>query len=450
MSEIIRIKKGLNIRLKGAAEKILAPEVQASRYGVRPVDFPGVVPRLAVKPDDLVKTGSVLFTDKFNPEIRFTSPVSGRVVDIVRGERRRLMEIVIEVSGNDFVDFGKADPAALTADAVKEKLLASGLWPSIRQRPYHIIARPSAIPKSVFISGLDTSPLAPDYDFVMHNSDAGEFQKGVDALGKLTAGKVNLVLDGSNVTGSVMKGIHGVKIHYIKGPHPAGNPGVQIHHIDPVNKGESVWYVNLQDVLAIGRLFIEGIYRHDRIIALAGSEVAKPGYHRIRSGASVSGILRGNLKGDAVRCISGNVLTGTAIAETGFLGYYDNMVTVIPEGKYHEFFGWMTPGFNKFSFSASFGSALIPKKEYVLDTNMHGGERAFVITGLYEKVLPMDIYPMQLLKAILVEDIDMMEKLGIYEVAEEDFALCEYVCPSKIEIQSIIRKGIDVMIREMS
>jgi Na+-transporting NADH:ubiquinone oxidoreductase subunit A len=284
----------------------------------------------------------------------------------------------------------------------------------------------------------------------MHNSDMKEFQLGIDVLGRLTSGSVNLVLDATNISGSVLKGIDGVTKHYIRGPHPAGNVGVQIHHIDPVNKGEVVWSVNLMDVSAIGRLFIEGVYRHDRIIALAGSEVIRPSYHRIRSGASIASIIKDNIRPGEVRHISGNVLTGTTIAADGFLGFYDNMVTVIPEGRYHEFFGWLSPGFGKFSFSNAFGSTILPRKEYVIDTNMHGGERAFVLTGIYEKLLPMDIYPMQLLKSILVGDIDMMENLGIYEVAEEDFALCEYACPSKIEIQNMIRKGIDLMIKEMS
>lgn len=450
MSEIIKLSKGLNIRLKGIAEKILSPEIPVTHYGVKPIDFPGFVPKLAVKPEDKVKAGSVLFTDKFTPEICLTSPVSGKVVDIVRGERRKLLEIVIEVSGNDFLDFGKADPLNLSSEEITGKLLASGLWPTIRQRPYHIIARPDETPKSIFISGFDTSPLAPDHDFVMHNSDLREFHTGIQALRKLTSGNVNLVLDGTNVSGSVLKNTSGVKIHYVKGPHPAGNVGIHIHHIDPVNKGEVVWYVNMQDVSAIGRLFHEGVYRHDRIVALAGSEVIKPGYFRIRSGASIAGITRGNVKQGDVRFISGNVLTGTAVSPAGYLGFYDNMITIIPEGRYHEFFGWVTPGFSKFSGSKTFVSSLLPRKEYVLDTNTHGGERAFVLTGVYEKVLPMDIYPMHLMKAILVDDIDMMEKLGIYEVAEEDFALCEYVCPSKIEIQSIIRKGLDTMLKEMS
>jgi Na+-transporting NADH:ubiquinone oxidoreductase subunit A len=450
MSEIVKLRKGLNIKLKGAAEKILIPESPVSRYGVKPIDFPGLVPRLTVRVGDNVKAGSALFTDKFSPEIRFTSPVSGRVADIVRGERRRLLEVVIETEGEDYVSFGKAEPSSLSAGDIKARLLESGLWPVIRQRPYHIIARPDETPKSIFISGFDTAPLAPDYDFVMHNSNAGEFSAGIEALKKLTKGKIHLVLDAANISGSVLKNTRGVEIHYFRGPHPAGNPGIQIHHIDPVNKGETVWYVNLQDVLAVGRLFTEGIYRHDRIISLAGSEVIKPAYHRIRSGASIEGVTKGNVNAGEVRFISGNVLTGSSVAANGFLGFYDNMITVIPEGKYHEFFGWLTPGFGKLSFSRTFASSLLPRREYILNTNMHGGERAFVLTGIYEKVLPMDIFPMHLLKAILVEDIDMMEKLGIYEVAEEDFALCEYVCPSKIEIQAIIRKGIDLMIKEMS
>jgi Na+-transporting NADH:ubiquinone oxidoreductase subunit A len=450
MSEQIKLKKGLNIRIKGLAEKILSPGIPVTHYAVKPVDFPGLVPRLSVKPGDIVRAGTVLFSDKFRPEIVVTSPVSGKVVEAVRGERRRLLEVTVEVGGDDYVDFGKADPATLSREAITGKLLESGLWPVIRQRPYHIIARPDQMPKSIFISGFDTSPLAPDYDFVMHNSDRAEFNTGISVLAKLTEGKINLVLDGSNMTGSVLKNTPGVDIHYFSGPHPAGNVGIQIHHLDPVNKGETVWYVNLQDVSAIGRLFNEGVYRHDRIIALAGSEVQKPGYYRIRSGASVAGVVKGNIKSGDVRYISGNVLTGTAIRPDGYLGFYDNMVTVIPEGKYHEFFGWITPGLNKFSATKTFLSSVLPKKEYIHDTNLHGGERAFVLTGVYEKVLPMDIYPMHLLKSILTGDIEMMEKLGIYEVAEEDFALCEYVCPSKIEIQAIVRKGIDLMIKEMS
>jgi Na+-transporting NADH:ubiquinone oxidoreductase subunit A len=450
MSKSVKLKKGLNIRLKGVADKVLASEVVASHYGVKPVDFPGLTPKLNVREGDMVQAGSPLFHDKLHPEILFTSPVSGKVLFIRRGDRRKLLEIVVEKDGDDSVDFGIIDPSGLSREKIKETLLKSGLWPSIRQRPYHVVANPGDVPDSIFISGFDTAPLAPDYNFIVDNLSATNFKSGITALKKLTEGKINLVLNGKGDTSELLKRASDVDISHLTGPHPAGNVGVQIHHIRPINKGDKVWTVNLQDVFAIGRLFEEGVYRHDRIIALTGSEVLHPRYCKIRSGASISTIVKDNVRTGDLRYISGNVLTGTRIEAEGFLGYYDSQVTVIPEGNYFEFFGWMMPGLNKFSFSKTFASSLLPRKSYSLDTNLHGGERAFVMTGMYEKVVPMDIYPMQLLKAILAEDIEMMENLGIYEIAEEDFALCEYICPSKVEIQSIVRKGIDLMIREMS
>ena len=450
MSSPVKLKKGLDIRIKGAAEKTYAGEVYSTHYGVKPTDFPGLTPKLNVREGELVSAGSPLFHDKIRPEILFTSPVSGKVVSITRGDRRRLLEVVVEKSGDEFIDFGKSDSASLNREMVREVLLSSGLWPAIRQRPYHIIAHPSDIPKAIFISGFDTAPLAPDYNFIMDNSSTSSFNIGISAIGKLTDGTINLILNGRGNTSELLKRVPDVKISYFSGPHPAGNVGVHIHHLNPINKGEIIWFVNLQDVIAIGRLFEEGVYRHDRIIALTGSEVLHSQYYTVRSGASISPVIKENTRPGNLRHISGNVLTGTRIESTGYLGYYDSQVTVIPEGDYFEFFGWMKPGINKFSFSKTFASRLFPQKSYNLDTNLHGGERAFVMTGQYEKVVPMDIYPMQLLKAILAEDIDMMENLGIYEIAEEDFALCEYICPSKIEIQSIVRKGLDLMIKEMS
>ncbi len=276
------------------------------------------------------------------------------------------------------------------------------------------------------------------------------FSTGIKAISKLTDGKTHLVLNVKGYPSSVMSKTAGVEISYFSGPHPAGNVGVHIHHLDPVNKGEVVWYINLQDVIAVGRLFTEGVYKPERIIALTGSEVVHPQYYKILSGSAVTRMVRDNVRSGNLRYISGNVLTGTRITADGFLGYYDSQVTVIPEGDYFEFFGWAAPGSGKYSFSKTFASSLFPKRNYKLDTNLHGGERAFVMTGQYEKVVPMDIYPMQLFKAILAGDIDLMENLGIYEVAEEDFALCEFICPSKIEIQSIVRNGLDLMIKEMS
>ncbi|MFA5819664.1 MAG: Na(+)-translocating NADH-quinone reductase subunit A [Bacteroidales bacterium] len=450
MSSSVKLKKGLDIRIMGGAEKVLATEVQSTYYGVKPVDFPGLTPKLNVKPGDKVLAGTPLFHDKIHPEILFTSPVSGEVLSITRGDRRKLLEIVVEKEGDEFIDFGKSDPASLSREKIKETLLISGLWPAVRQRPYHIVAHPSDVPKAIFISGFDTAPLAPDYNFIMDNSSATLFRSGISVLKKLTDGKINLVLNGKGGSSELLKKAAEVEISHFSGPHPAGNVGVHIHHLDPINKGEIVWFVNLQDVVAIGRLFEEGIYNHVRIIALTGSEVLYPQYYKVRSGASISALVKNNVKMGNLRYISGNVLTGSRIEPDGYLGYYDSQVTVIPEGDYYEFFGWMMPGIDKFSFSKTFASSLIPRKSYSLDTNLHGGERAFVMTGQYEKVVPMDIYPMQLLKAILAEDIDLMENLGIYEIAEEDFALCEFICPSKIEIQSIVRKGLDLMIKEMN
>lgn len=450
MTKKIRLKRGFDIKIRGAAEKHIAGEADSLFFGVKPIDFPGLTPKLNVRQGDLVIGGSPLFHDKLQPEIVFTSPVSGKVISVERGDRRKMLEVVVEKSGNDTIDFGKADPGTLSREKIKERLLLSGLWPAIRQRPYHVIAKPSDVPKSVFVSGFDTAPLAPDYNFIMDNSKAELFHTGISAISKLTDGKVNLILNGSVTPSEIFTSTTGVDISYFSGPHPAGNVGVHIHHLDPVNKGETIWYINIQDVTAIGRLFKEGIYKPERIVALTGSEVLHPQYYKMLSGSSVASIVPDNIKPGNVRYISGNVLTGNKISSDGYLGYYDSQVTVIPEGDHYEFFGWAVPGADKLSFSRTFISSLFPKKVYAPDTNFHGGERAFVVTGQYEKVVPMDIYPMQLFKAILAGDIDMMENLGIYEVAEEDFALCEFICPSKIEIQSIVRNGLDMMKKEMN
>lgn len=450
MSLSIKLKKGFDIPVKGAAEKVLAGDANPDLYGVKPIDFPGLIPKLEVKPGDNVLAGTPLFHNKIRPEILFTSPVSGTVISVERGDRRKMLEVVVEKNGNDFINFGKADPSGLTRQNITELLLKSGLWPAVRQRPYHVVAKPFEVPKAIFISGFDSAPLAPDYNFIMDNTPASFFQTGINAISKLTDGKVHLVLNGSVTPSDVLKSTSGVEISYFSGPHPASNIGVHIHHIDPLNKGEIVWFINLQDVVAVGRLFAEGIYKPERIIALTGSEVIHPQYYKMLSGSSVKPVVKGNVQSGNLRYISGNVLTGTKIGEGGYLGYYDSQITVIPEGDYYEFFGWAAPGANKLSFSNTFLSGLLPKKAYRPDTNFHGGERAFVMTGQYEKVVPMDIYPMQLFKAIIAQDVDAMENLGIYEVAEEDFALCEFICPSKIEIQSIVRNGLDLMIKEMS
>jgi Na+-transporting NADH:ubiquinone oxidoreductase subunit A len=449
MSKVIKIKKGLDIKLIGAAEKIISNVQPASTYAVKPTDFPGIVPKLAARPGDKVKAGSVLFFDKLRPNVKFTSPVSGEVKAVNRGERRKILEIVVEADGkNAYEEFGTADPRKLDREQIVKEIEDAGLWPAIRQRPYAVIARATSVPKAIFISGFDTAPLAPDLDFLVRGNNSA-FQTGIDALNKLTEGEVHLSLQDGYPASEVFTQAEGVSLHFFKGPHPAGNPGVQIHHIDPVNKGEVVWVVQPQEVIMIGRLFEQGIYDASKVIAVTGSEVKKPRYFKVLGGTSIEPYVLNNVTTGELRYISGNALTGSKIHKIGYLGWYDNQLTVLPEGNYYEMFGWILPGLKKLSISRSFPSWLMPGREYRVDTNMKGGLRPFVLTGEYEKVLPMNIYPMQLLKAILVDDIEKMEQLGIYEVAEEDFALCEFVCPSKIEIQSIIRQGIDLMIKEL-
>ena len=450
MSKVITLRKGLDINLQGKPQASVSDAPQAALYGVSPLDFEGVTPKLLVKAGERVKAGTPLFFDKNDQRVLFTSPVSGCVAEIVRGEKRKVLAVTVTPDAErQYEDFGPADPTASSREEIVEKLLRSGLWPMIVQRPYGIIADPSDEPRAIFVSAFDSAPLAPDYNFALRE-ERSNLQTGIEVLRKLTAGKVHLSVR-AGAEGD-MPSLGGVELHTFRGKHPAGNVGVQIHHIAPVNKGEKVWTVNIQDLVIIGRLFNTGHADMTRTIAVTGSEVEKPAYVRTIAGARVDSILGGNVKaqqeGDSVRIISGNVLTGTKTAMDGFLGYYANQLTAIPEGDKYELLGWAMPRLGKFSVSRAYFSWLCPKKAYRLDTNMNGGERPFVVTGLYEKYLPMDIYPMYLLKACLAGDIDKMENLGIYEVVEEDFALCEVVDPSKIDIQQIIRDGINLMIRE--
>ncbi len=450
MSKIITLRKGLDIHLQGKAEKRLAEVQTAAEYALSPLDFEGVTPKLLVKVGDEVKAGQPLFFNKYNDRVLFTSPVSGTVSAINRGEKRRVLNVTVTPGATlQYAEFPKLDPRKASREEIVELLLQSGLWPLLIQRPYGIIADPAAKPKAIFISAFDSAPLAPDFNYVLA-SEGRNLQKGVEVLGRLTDGKVHLSVRAREE--SVCAGLQGVELHAFSGKHPAGNVGVQIHHIDPIDKGDVVWTVNVQDLAIIGRLFNEGRVDMTRTIAVTGSEVEKPCYCKVIAGASVASILKGNLKpqkeGDSVRIISGNVLTGTKVAADGYLTFYANQVTVIPEGDKYELLGWAMPRFKKFSVSRAYFSWLFPKREYRLDTNMNGGERPYVVTGLYERYLPMDIYPMYLLKACLAGDIDKMENLGIYEVIPEDFALCEFVDPSKTDIQQIIRDGINLMIKE--
>ena len=450
MSKIITLRKGLDINLQGKAEETLAEVPRSSEYAVSPLDFEGVTPKLLVKVGDKVKAGTPLFFNKYNERVLFTSPVSGTVTAVNRGEKRKVLNVTVAVDERtDYEEFARLEPSKASREEIVELLLKSGLWPMLVQRPYGIIADPNDVPKAVFISAFDSAPLAPDYNFVLQGEQKN-LQAGIEVMRRLTQGKVHLSMRAG--AEGAMPSLRNVELHTFAGKHPVGNVGVQIHHIDPINKGDVVWTVNIQDLAIIGRLFNEGRVDMTKVIAVAGSEVAAPHYVRIVSGASVASILGNNIKpqkpGDSVRIISGNVLTGTKVAADGFIGFYANMLTVIPEGDKYELLGWAMPRCNKFSVSHAYFSWLCPKKSYRLDTNLNGGERPFVVTGLYEQYLPMDIYPMYLLKACLAGDIEKMENLGIYEVVEEDFALCEFVDPSKTEIQQIIRDGINLMIKE--
>lgn len=448
MTRIVKIKRGLNIRLKGEAEKKLE-KISSNFFSVQPSEFRIINPRLLVSEGDAVLAGSKLVQDKKNENLVLCSPVSGKVVEIRRGEKRRLDHIIIEADGKDQkIDFGHSDIEGIDRETIVSKMLESGVWPMVRQRPFAVIADPLQVPDAIFISGFDTAPLAPDFQFIMQNHDPELFQAGINILKKLTSGAVHLNVHPKLGIPDIFLHTRNVQINQFYGPHPASNVGVQIHHIRPLMKGDLVWYVDPQDVTVIGRLFKEGIYKPERIFAIAGSEFAKTYYFSSLTGFQVESIVGGNLKQENVRIISGNVLSGRRIEHNGFSGYYDKVLCALPEGDYHEFLGWAMPGLKKFSMSKTYFSWLFKNRKYRLDTNKHGELRAFVMTGEYEKVFPMHIMPVQLLKAIIVRDFELMEQLGIYEVAEEDFALCEVICTSKIESQSIVREGIDYMLKE--
>ena len=450
MSKEIRLKKGLNIHLLGDADKVYASTKPTEKYVVKPTDFHGLMPKLCVKVGDKVKAGTPLFYDKYNEKINFCSPINGEVTDIVRGEKRKIMEVVIKADTEIvYEQFTTASADSLSREQIIEAMLKAGIWPFVRQKPYDIIANPADMPKAIFISTFSTAPLAIDNDFALYGMDE-LFQKGLDYIVKLSSGKTHLNTDGNTNPSKVFSAAKGVQINKVSGPHPAGNVGVQIHQIDPINKGDVVWYLHPQDVIAIARLFTAGKYDVSKIVALCGSQIQKPRYYRSIAGACISNLLNENTKDGKSRIISGDILSGTQINTDGCLGFYDSQLTVVPEGDEAEFLGWMLPGLHKFSASKTFLSWLFPSKKYNLDTNMHGEERAYVMTGEYEKVLPMDIYPTHLIKACMIEDVELMENLGIYEVSPEDLALCEFVCTSKIEVQSIIRQGLDLVRKENS
>lgn len=452
MSKVITLKRGLDIPIKGEADKAVRSKIKSELYALKPADFRGVTPRMAVKAGERVLAGDILFTDKNRPEIQFASPVSGTVEEIRRGEKRRILEVIVRADEEmSYRSHTLRAPAKYTREEMIGLLLESGFWPMVRQRPYDIIADPKAMPKAVVVSGFDSGPLAPDFEMTLKREKEA-LQMGFDCLARLSDRPVVLNLPATASENSVFNTIQGVEVNRFKGPHPAGNVGVQIHHLFPIAKGETVWVVNAADVALIGRFFLTGRYDLTQMIALAGSEVKHPAYYNVIKGVCVHALLDNRLNNKVhQRIISGNPLSGTVIGEAGYLGFYDNMLAVIPEGDNYEFLGWAAPGFSKFSVSRTFPSFLFPKSfRFKVDANTHGEQRAFVISGQYEKVLPMDIYPVYLLKAVLSKDLDKMEQLGIYEVVPEDLALCEFVCTSKIPVQQILNDGILLMMKELS
>ena len=448
MSKEINIRKGLDIKLVGVAEKVLVKAQPATSYALCPDNYIGVQPKMLVKVDDKVKAGTPLFFDKENPEILFTSPVSGTVAEIRRGDKRKILAVVITADHQDEAEtMQPLDTKTATKEQAKELLLKSGLWTTLIQRPFGIIANPKDTPRDIFISALDTAPLGVDMDFILQDQQLN-LTAGIELLSKLTDGNVYLSI-GQDATAGALPKIKNAQINIFKGKHPAGNVGTQIAAIKPIAKGENVWTIDPSHVVMIGKLALTGTPNFDKIIALAGSQIKKTSYVKITSGAQIESFVANNTQGDNIRLISGNPLTGTKVSLDGYIGFYNNQISAIPEGDYYEMLGWAMPRFHKFSTSRSYGSFLTPNKKYNLDTNLNGGERAFVLNGIYDKVTPIDIYPVYLLKAIMAGDIDKMEQLGIYEVVEEDFALCEFICPSKIEWQSILRQGINQLMKEI-
>lgn len=448
MANVIKLRKGLDINLKGKATAEVMAVKEPGFYALCPDDFTGVTPKVVVKEQEYVMAGGPLFIDKNHPEVKFVSPVSGVVTCVERGARRKVLSITVEAAAEqDFEEFGKKNVAQLDGAAVKEALLNAGMFAFIKQRPYDVVADPTIAPNAIFVSAFDSNPLAPDFEVALKGEEAN-FQTGLDALAKMAKTYLNVSV---NQKSSALTQAKNVTVTAFDGPHPAGNVGVQINHIAPINKGETVWTIDPQAVIFIGRLFNTGRVDLTRTVAITGSEVKKPAYCKLKVGALLTDVLADNVNKDKeLRYISGNPLTGKQIPANGFLGAFHSQVTVIPEGNdVHEMLGWIMPRFNQFSVSHSYFSWLMGKKEYILDARVKGGERHMIMANEYDKVLPMDIMPEYLIKAIIAGDIDRMEQLGIYEVAPEDFALCEFVCSSKMELQRIVREGLDMLRREM-
>lgn len=447
MANVIKLRKGLDINLTGRAQEQMLPMISPTEYAVVPDDFPGLTPKVTVREGDHVRTGDPLFVDKGCTEVSFASPVSGTVTAVERGERRKVLRVKIAPDAQqEYADFGVKDVAGLTADNVKESLLQAGLFGYINQLPYAVATRPDTAPKAIFVSALRDKPLQGDFEYEL-NGQEKDFQTGLTALSKIA--KVYLGI-GAQQTETALTAAKDVEVTVFDGPCPAGNVGVQVNHIDPVNKGEVVWTVDPTAVIFFGRLFNTGKVNLTRRVAIAGSMVKQTGYVDVLVGTPLSLILAGNIAdGCHVRILNGNPLTGVIANDESVIGAHTSEVTLIPEGDdVHEMFGWMLPRFKDFSTSRSYFTWLQGKKAYNLDARLKGGERHMIMSGEYDRVLPMDIYGEYLIKSILSGNIDSQEQLGIYEVSPEDFALAEFVDSSKLPLQKIVREGLDILRKE--
>lgn len=449
----IRLRKGLDIPVIGEAQLSVTKRISPKIIAVKPTDFKALVPKLVVKEGDQVLSGAPVMVDKQNPAIKLCTPLGGVVKSIVRGDKRKLLAVTIEVDDSAAsIEHNISTLNKASREEIVELLMESGLWVAIKQRPYGTVPKPDQVPKAIFISGFDSAPLAANLDYVLKDEIAN-IEKAIEYLSKLTKGEVHLSLHKSNFASSPLHKLNKVVLHTFDGPHPAGTVGVQINKVMPIGKGDLIWTIDIHSLIAMGRLFSKGKLNLTRLIAVTGPRANTPSYIEALPGVSMSEVKSfDNADNEhSTRFISGNLLTGDNVGVDGYLGFFHNQITLLQEGDYFEMLGWIKPfRFKKFSTSRSYFSWLFPNKRYSLDTNLNGGERAFVMTNIYERVTPIDIYPTHLLKAILAEDIDKMERLGIYEVIEEDLALSEFVCPSKIEVQEILSHGLALMIKEMS
>ena len=447
MANLFKLRKGLDINLQGKAEKKKLKLKSNGKYALLPDCFEGVVPKVVVKEGDKVKAGDALFINKNCQEMKFASPVSGMVTAVERGERRKVLAVKVQADATQvFTDFGVKDVASLTGEQVKEALLEAGLFGYINQLPYDVVTTPDTTPKAIFVSALRDKPLAADFEFELQGQEK-EWQAGLTALSKMAKTCLGI---GARQTSAALTSAKDVEVNVFDGPCPAGNVGVQINHVSPVNKGEVVWTVDPTAVIFFGRLFLTGKVDLRRLVALCGSEVKNPQYVEMLVGEELSTLLSNSYDAKRnVRIINGNVLTGRVTTKDGYLGAHTSEITVIPEGNdADEFAGWIMPRFKQFSVNRSYFSWLFGKKAYALDARVKGGERHMIMSGEYDKVMPMDIYPEYLIKAIITGNIDKMEQLGIYEVSPEDFALAEFVDSSKLELQRIVREGLDMLRRE--